>query len=72
MLLRRLLYLALVAAFVLHNDIWWWEDRGLVLGMPIGLTYHVALCLAAALIMALLVRYAWPSELDVDAQEPRR
>ena len=72
MLLRRLLYLALVAAFVLHNDIWWWEDRSLVLGMPIGLTYHIALCLAAALIMALLVRYAWPSELDVDAQEPRR
>ena len=54
------------------DDIWWWEDRSLVLGMPIGLTYHIALCLAAALIMALLVRYTWPSELDVDAQEPRR
>lgn len=72
MLLRRLLYLALLAAFVLHNDIWWWEDRDLVLGMPIGLTYHIALCFAAALIMALLVRHAWPSELDVDTGESPR
>ena len=61
---RRLLYLGLFVLYLLHNDLWLWDDAGLVLGLPVGLFYHIAYCLAAAGIMALLVKYAWPSELD--------
>lgn len=61
---RRLLYLGLFGLYLLHNDLWLWDDAGLVLGLPVGLFYHIAYCLAAAGIMALLVNYAWPSELD--------
>jgi hypothetical protein len=44
---------ALLALFVLHNDLWWWDDPTLVLGLPIGLLYHLSFCLAAAVLMAV-------------------
>jgi len=47
--LRRLLYAALLLLFVLHNDL---------------LTYHIGYCLVVSLVMALLVRHAWPRRLD--------
>lgn len=64
--LRNALYLVLVGFFVLHNDLWLWNDSRLVLGFPIGLSYHALFSLATAVLMALLVRYAWPSHLSDD------
>ena len=58
---RILLYAALAILFGLHNDLWLWNDRSLVLGLPVGLTYHLLYCVATAALMALLVRHAWPS-----------
>ena len=60
---RRLLYVALFVLYLLHNDLWFWDDPQLLLGLPIGLLYHIGFCLAAALMMALLVNYAWPCHL---------
>ena len=37
--------LAFLLLFVLHHDLWFWDDATLILGLPVGLTYHVALCL---------------------------
>ena len=69
--LRRLLYFALVVLVALHQDFWGWYDASFVLGLPSGLTYHLFYCLAAAGMMALLVRFAWPHHLDDDtAGEP--
>lgn len=68
--MKRLpLYLLLVTLFLLHNDWWFWNNSDLVLGLPIGLTYHVGLCLAAVLVMFLLVRFAWPRHLDEVEEE---
>jgi hypothetical protein len=53
---RRLVLLALVVLFALHHDLWWWEADDRVLGLPIGLAWHVLLCLAVALTMALFAR----------------
>lgn len=61
---RTLLYLGLGALYLLHNDLWWWWEPRLVLGLPAGLAYHVGYCAAAAALMALLVRWAWPRQLD--------
>ncbi len=47
---------ALLALFVLHNDLWWWDDPRLVLGLPIGLFYHLSFCFAAAAVMAVAAR----------------
>lgn len=61
--IRRLLYAALVLAFLLHNDLWLWNDAGSFAGLPVGLAYHVGFCLAVACLLGLLVRLAWPREL---------
>jgi hypothetical protein len=58
---RSAIYGALLLAFVLRHDLWWWDDPRPLLGLPIGLTYHVAFCFLVAGLMALLVRFAWPS-----------
>ncbi len=46
--------LALCLLFVLHHDLWFWDNATLFLGLPIGLTYHVVLCFAAALVYRFL------------------
>jgi hypothetical protein len=61
-----LLYALLAALYLLHTDLWLWDDPSWSFGLPVGLTYHVFYCLAAAAAMALLVRHAWPSALAVE------
>ena len=57
---------ALIAVMVvLHQDVWFWKDRTLVLGLvPIGLAYHVLFSCACACLMAFLVKTFWPKHLD--------
>ncbi len=63
---RASLAVAVLALFVLHQDFWLWRQaRPLVFGfLPAGLFYHVCYTLAASLLMWLLVRWAWPSDLE--------
>ena len=61
------LFGALAVFYLLHNDLWLWHVGRFVLGLPVGLTYHVGYCLAAAALLALLVRRAWPAELAESA-----
>jgi hypothetical protein len=65
------LALAVVALYVLHQDIWFWRTpHPLIFGfLPIGLAYHGAFCLASALLMWALTTAAWPSHLE-DAASP--
>ena len=67
---RAVLYAAQAALYALHQDAGLRHDPQLVLGLPAGLTYHVAYCLAASVLMALLVRLAWPARLETDGDEP--
>lgn len=69
---RALLYLGLVVLYLLHNDLWYWNDTRLVLGLPIGLAYHFGFCLAASGLLYLLVRFAWPRHLEVETEEETR
>ena len=62
--MRKVLYTALVLLYLLHNDLWLWNDASLVLGIPVGLFYHMLYCIAAAGMMVLLVKFAWPDHLD--------
>ena len=77
---KTLLGLATLALYLLHQDVWLWRsDRPFVFGfLPIGLFYHAAYCLLAALLMRLLVVHAWPAQLErglegdaEHAREPR-
>ena len=66
---KALLILLVLAFYALHQDFWNWSAaRPLALGfIPIGLLYHALYTLAAALLMALLVRCAWPAHLEAEA-----
>ena len=67
--LPRFLYVGLTVLFLFHQDLWLWDDARFVLGLPVGLTYHVAYCLGVSVLMALLVRFAWPRlETDEDPE----
>ena len=57
---RWALYAGLIVVYLLHNDIWLWGDSTIVLGLPVSLLYHVVYGLVVAVLMAVLVRFAWP------------
>jgi hypothetical protein len=67
---RILLIVAVVALYALHQDFWFWRTaHPLVFGfVPIGLFYQGCYSVAAALLMWLLVKFAWPSHLERDVQ----
>jgi hypothetical protein len=66
---RPALIILVLIVYALHQDIWLWRDaRPFVFGfLPIGLFYHACYSLGASVLMWLLVRYAWPSDLEKDA-----
>ena len=67
---RKLVWMLVLALFVLHQDFWWWDSQFLVLGfMPVGLFYHAAFSVAAAAVWALATRVAWPVEIEEWASE---
>lgn len=54
-----------VILIALHQDFWNWTNKTLVFGfLPIGLVYHALYAVAASLTMWMLVKVAWPKELD--------
>jgi hypothetical protein len=64
-----LLVVAVIVLYVLHQDIWFWRSSYLVFGfIPIGLFYQGCFAIAAALLMWLLVTFAWPSHLEKEAE----
>jgi len=67
-----LLVVAVAALYILHQDIWFWRSPYLVFGfIPIGLFYHGVFSIAAALLMWLLVTYAWPSHLEREVEQTK-
>lgn len=68
--MRWALYAALGLLFVLHNDLWLWRDARLILGLPVGLVYHIGFCLVTSVVLALLVRWVWPSSSDLGTSDP--
>ena len=66
---RHIVYLLLGILYLLHNDLWLWDDGRLLAGLPAGLVYHVGFCAAAAGLLYLLVTRAWPAHLDEQGEE---
>ncbi len=69
---RILLVIAVLALYVLHQDIWFWRTpRPFVFGfIPIGLFYHAMFAVAASLLMWMLVKFAWPGHLEEEVGRP--
>ena len=68
MLTRVVIVVSVAVLYLLHQDIWLWRTaRPLLFGfLPVGLAYHAAFCLAAAALMWMLTKIAWPAHLDTD------
>ncbi|MGP8200277.1 MAG: DUF3311 domain-containing protein [Limisphaerales bacterium] len=63
---KLLLFLLVALVYAAHQDVWnWRQSSPMVFGfLPIGLAYHAAYSIAAAVMMAVLVRFAWPKGLE--------
>ncbi|MEM1355807.1 MAG: hypothetical protein AAGC44_07825 [Planctomycetota bacterium] len=56
--------------FVLHQDFWNWENKGMVFGfIPVGLAYHAGFSLCAVTLWGCAIKWAWPSEVEAWADE---
>lgn len=60
---RPWVFLLLGLLFILRLDLWWWSEPRLLMGMPIGLAYHLFFCLLVVFVMAFIVRFASLPEL---------
>jgi hypothetical protein len=63
---KILLFLLIAVVYVLHQDFWNWRKADpMIFGfLPAGLAYHAAYSIAAAALMAILVKTAWPEHLE--------
>ena len=69
---KIVLTLMVVVIFALHQDWWnWKQTEPLVFGfLPIGLAYHAGYAILTMVMMAVLVKFAWPRHLE-DVEEYR-
>jgi hypothetical protein len=63
---KYLLTLLVLVVYALHQDLWnWHQSEPLLFGfVPIGLAYHAAYSCAAAGLMWVFVKFAWPAHLE--------
>ena len=67
---NKVIWIIFIVLFFLHQDFWNWDNRDLVFGfMPVGLAYHAGFSIAAALLWASAVKWAWPSDIEEWADE---
>jgi Protein of unknown function (DUF3311) len=68
---RFLLGLIVITFYLLHQDFWFWDKTNpLFFGfLPVGLFYHLCYTLAVSVLMWLLVKHAWPAQLEERAGE---
>ena len=68
---RIALCLLVLVVYALHQDCWNWKTyEPLVFGfLPIGLAYHAAYSFVAMATMAILVKFAWPQDVEALGSE---
>lgn len=55
---------------ILHQDFWNWDKVTLLFGfLPVGLAYHAAFSVVAAIFWWAASRWAWPEDIERWADE---
>ena len=63
--MKSLVIALVIVLLILHNDVWFWSSEELLFGfMPVGLAYHVAFSISAALLWLIASKVAWPTRLE--------
>jgi hypothetical protein len=67
-----LLFVLVALVYAAHQDFWNWSKADpMIFGfLPIGLAYHAGYAIACAVLMAILVKAAWPKHLETDETKP--
>ena len=66
-----LMWILFAVLVILHHDWWFWDNGYLIFGfLPIGLAYHAGFSIACAVLMFLMVKFAWPTHLEAYEQLP--
>jgi uncharacterized oligopeptide transporter (OPT) family protein len=70
---KLLLLVFVIAVYVLHQDVWNFKKaEPLLFGvLPIGLAYHAAYSILCAIMMAILVKTAWPKHLEIEEADSK-
>jgi hypothetical protein len=65
---KFLIFVFITLVYVAHQDFWNWKASDpLVFGfLPIGLAYHAGFSMLCAIMMAVLVKTAWPKHLETE------
>ena len=63
---KLLLFLLIVAVYAAHQDLWNWKKPDpMIFGfLPVGLAYQAAYSIACSVLMAVMVKTAWPKHLE--------
>jgi uncharacterized membrane protein YozB (DUF420 family) len=63
---KFILFLLIALVYAAHQDLWNWREADPMLFgfLPIGLAYHAIYSIAAAILMLILVKFAWPKDLE--------
>ena len=69
-----MLIAVLILVLALRHDFWNWDTPGYLLFgfLPVGLWWQGMVSICATLMMWLMVTFAWPGDLEVDAIECER
>jgi hypothetical protein len=69
---KLLLFFLIAAVYVAHQDFWNWKASGpMVFGfLPVGLAYQAGYSVLCAILMAVLVKLAWPKNLETEEAPP--
>jgi hypothetical protein len=70
--IKNILYLVVLIVYLLHNDLWFWNNPTIIMGIPVGLFYHLIYCFIASILLFLLIKFAWPKlveEVDQDSSD---
>ena len=64
--MKWVLLILTIGLVVIHNDWWNWSktDPRLFGFLPVGIWYHGLYCIAASVLLALLVMFVWPKHLE--------
>ena len=62
---RVIIISAFILMAILHQDFWNWDNGSLVFGfLPVGLAYHAGYSIAAVIFWSLVIKFAWPTDLE--------
>ena len=66
--MRYVAYSLLVLLYAVHTDVWFWDDPTMIGSLPIGMAYHLAFMLASSVVLWMLVKFAWPAEIETEIE----